>query len=132
MDEIREALESMVWQFAHSGTRGGKPILHTGGLSALEYAFEALGWADPYYLSDAETETTCCEVMGCYEQSTIGSHWGDLYLRLCSKHGRLCWDGGKIPAVKSHAIEREANRGPDGCLQHIKDNPILEGQGDCI
>ena len=44
---LREALEDMVWQFAYRGTYEGRENLHTGGLSALESAFDALGISDP-------------------------------------------------------------------------------------
>ena len=50
--ELRDALESMVYQFAYRGTRDGKPIIFTGGLSALSDAFKTLGWDDPYYLNE--------------------------------------------------------------------------------
>lgn len=44
---LREALEDMVYQFAYSRTQDGEVIISTGGLSALEDAFETLGWPDP-------------------------------------------------------------------------------------
>ena len=46
-DELREALIDMVWQFAYEGTKNGKGVMRTGGLSALEDAFVALGLSDP-------------------------------------------------------------------------------------
>jgi len=46
-DALREALEDMVYQFAYSRTQDGEVIISTGGLSALEDAFETLGWPDP-------------------------------------------------------------------------------------
>ena len=46
-DELREALADMVSQFAYRGTYEGRENLHTGGLSALESAFDALGISDP-------------------------------------------------------------------------------------
>jgi hypothetical protein len=46
-DELREALADMVSQFAYRGTYEGRENLHTGGLSALEDAFVALGLSDP-------------------------------------------------------------------------------------
>ena len=45
-DELREALIDMVWQFAYEGTKNGKGVMYTGGLSALEGAFSALGLSD--------------------------------------------------------------------------------------
>ena len=108
MNKYKEALEEMVWQFGYRGTKKGQPIIWTGGLSALEGAFEALGWDDPHFLPIAEGY--CCEVEGCVEQDTNGSIWGDLYLRLCSKHGKDCWDGKPRPQIRQWAIDREAKR----------------------
>ena len=51
-DELKEALVSMVEQFAYRGTFEGRENLHTGGLSALEDAFDALGLPDPVALLD--------------------------------------------------------------------------------
>jgi hypothetical protein len=45
--ELLDALEDMVFQFAIRGTKDGLECLGTGGLSALENAFAALGWDDP-------------------------------------------------------------------------------------
>lgn len=49
MSKYKEALEDMVNQFAYKFDGKGKtpPSIGTGGLSALEYAFWALGWEDP-------------------------------------------------------------------------------------
>lgn len=107
---VKDALESMVWQFGYRGVKNGKPIIWTGGLSALEEAFEVLGWEDPHYLPDAEGY--CCEIKGCVEPDTCGTHWGDspLYLRLCSKHYRDSYSGKDCPEVKEWAIKREATR----------------------
>ena len=53
-DELREALADMVSQFAYRGTYEGRENLHTGGLSALESAFDALGISDPITVLDFE------------------------------------------------------------------------------
>lgn len=112
MAKYKEALEDMVWQFGYRGVKNGKPIIWTGGLSALEGAFEALGWEDPHYLPDAEGY--CCEIEGCVEPDICGTHWGDskLYLRLCSKHHHQSYSGIPIPKVKQWALDREAQRDP--------------------
>ena len=52
MNKYKDALEEMVWQFGHRGVKNNQPIIWTGGLSALESAFEALGWEDPHYLPE--------------------------------------------------------------------------------
>ena len=110
MNKYREALEDMVWQFGYRGVKNKRPVIHTGGLSALEGAFEALGWDDPRYLPDAEGY--CCEIEGCVEADTCGLSWGDLYLRLCSNHAKDCFDNKPCPKVKQWAIDREARRDP--------------------
>lgn len=43
--ELVVVIEGLVWQFAYSNPDGS---IHHGGLSALEDAFEALGWESPY------------------------------------------------------------------------------------
>ena len=53
-DELREALAAMVDQFAYEGTKNGEGVMHTGGLSALEGAFYALGLSDPITVLDFE------------------------------------------------------------------------------
>jgi hypothetical protein len=45
--EQRDALLSMINQFAYRGTKDGVNVIHTGGLSALEDAFSAIGLSDP-------------------------------------------------------------------------------------
>ena len=51
-DELKEALIEMVSQFAYQPTFEGREHLHTGGLSALEDAFSALGISDPITVID--------------------------------------------------------------------------------
>ena len=113
MKKYREALEEMVWQFAYKGVKNGKSVLHTGGLSALENAFEALGWSDPYYTGDLEG--VICDVKGCAEFATSGGmNWHDKgYWRLCHIHG---FSQDICPEMKQRALDREASRGDDGCL----------------
>ena len=53
-DELREALADMVSQFAYEGTKNGEGVMRTGGLSALESAFDALGLSDPITVLDFE------------------------------------------------------------------------------
>jgi len=110
--QYREALEDMVFQFGHRGVKNKKPMIWTGGLSALESAFEVLGWDDPHYLPE---EGYTCEVVGCMEPDTAGTHWGDnkLYLRLCHKHFTDSISGKPMPEIKKWALEREAKRDPN-------------------
>jgi hypothetical protein len=53
-DELREALASMVDQFAYRIKSSEAETLHTMGLSALEGAFLALGISDPITVLDFE------------------------------------------------------------------------------
>lgn len=108
MDKCREALESMVLQFGNRGTKNGKPTLYTGGLSALEDAFEALGWDNPHYLPE---EGYTCEVEGCVEPIVCGCPWGAMYFHLCAKHKDSMLDL-PLPKIKKYAIERENKRDP--------------------
>jgi len=50
--QFREVLEEMVWQFGVHGIKDGKPVIGTGGTSALEAAFAILGWPDPMPVVD--------------------------------------------------------------------------------
>ena len=105
---MEDALKHMVFQFGYRGVKNGKPMVWTGGLSALEEAFEVLGWDDPHYLPDADGYT--CEIVGCMKEPTCGMPWGDLYLSICSDHHRDYILGRPRPLVKQWALDREARR----------------------
>ena len=108
-NEIKPALESMVWQFGHRGTKNGKLIIWTGGLSALEEAFEALGWKDPHYVDDESME---CDIEGCHEWRDPQTDWDGVYVLICSKHFTdYCAKKPRLP-LKQAAIDREAKRDP--------------------
>jgi len=83
-DEFREALEDMTNQFAYQWDGHGNkpPSIGTGGLSALEHAFDVLGWTDPQPAPDAS-----CDIKGCQKWTQAGIPFpnGD-YLRVCSDH----------------------------------------------
>jgi hypothetical protein len=78
---IKEALIDMVWQFANEASIEGKVYLTAGGLSALEEAFDALGWHDPYAAPERQ-----CMFPGCDQPATCGTPTVDGYKRLCFKH----------------------------------------------
>lgn len=81
-ETLRDALESMVCQFAYHGTKDGAPTYITGGLSALEHAFEVLGWDDPHPCPEHK-----CQREGCAEMATCGRPTaGDGYGRVCGDH----------------------------------------------
>ena len=118
MSRIKDALEDMVWQFAYRGVRDGKPIMHTGGLSALESAFEALGWSDPKYFEDMEG--CICDVDGCMDWvEAQGGMWRETgYWLLCRQHCDSHRKGDPQPQMKVRAIKREASRDEKGVLTH--------------
>jgi len=53
-NELREALIEMIEQYAYSGEKKGVPLIHTGGMSALEGAFDVLGLTDPMPITEFE------------------------------------------------------------------------------
>ena len=112
MTLILEALESMVWQFAYRGVKGRKLMIWTGGLSALEEAFEAIGWKDPHILSATEAQDVICEIKRCVEWSVSGGPWydGGPYLHLCSEHHQAIKKELPQPTIKGFALRREATR----------------------
>ena len=79
-EEVREALEGMVRQFAYWST--GKGGYMTGGLSALEYAFDVLGWDDPHPAPEAR-----CDEPGCMSRVEMGTPTPTGYRSTCSTHG---------------------------------------------
>lgn len=82
-NKYKEALESMVYQFAYEGKKDGLPAYTTGGLSALEEAFFVLGWQDPQPCPKNK-----CAL--CNDWATCGtptpSNYTKNYLRVCGKH----------------------------------------------
>lgn len=76
--ELREALEDMVHQFAYY-TNGA---FITGGLSALEDAFHALGWEDPHPAPEYACARPGCGDRGdCGRPTATGG-----YEWLCAEH----------------------------------------------
>jgi hypothetical protein len=77
-EAAKEAIEAMAIQFGYlvSG-----PKITTGGLSALEQAFDVLGWDDPHPVPEMG-----CDEPGCREPATCGFPDGEHYRRTCGKH----------------------------------------------
>jgi hypothetical protein len=125
VNKYKEALKSMVWQFGYRTVRGNKSAITTGGLSALEEAFEVLGWADPKYIKD--TDGCICDVKGCADWVVAqGGMWAETgYWMLCSDHSNAYRKGKPQPAMKARAITREASRDEYGCL------PMPERKDPC-
>lgn len=93
--EWREVVSDLCYQFGYPTTIDGGAGLSTGGLSALECAFEALGWSDPH-----PTPELTCQWPGCDKPSVAGTPWDDPrapineysgrgYIRCCSEHYRM-------------------------------------------
>lgn len=86
-DEYKEALEDMVWQFAYKADGKGRkpPVMFTGGLSALEHAFDVLDWPDPKPCPESS-----CDIKGCQRWPGIGQPRpnGD-YWNICGAHGAM-------------------------------------------
>jgi hypothetical protein len=78
---LHEALDDMVWQFAHRSFNDKGRFLGTGGCSSLELAFDALGWDNPHYV-----EGVGCMAEGCPEWDTCGTPTTSGYMRVCGKH----------------------------------------------
>lgn len=101
---LRAALEEMCYQFAYDGAKNGWPILHTGGLSALEEAFEALGWDDPYKIPDP----VWCDAPvtpRCPNRTTSGTPTKDGYKRFCSDHFDLWQQAAREVLTKRAAVD---------------------------
>lgn len=93
-DELLETIEDLVRQFACHTVNDGVPAYSTGGLSAMERAFEILGWGDPHPAPEM-----ACERLGCSEWATCGTPTDDGYKRLCSTHYRETWATPEVPAL---------------------------------
>lgn len=74
-----EALEDLVCQFGY--WNDGVGGITTGGLSALEGAFEILGWDDPHLLPEM-----CCDEPGCKKQISTGTTTPSGYRQTCHDH----------------------------------------------
>ncbi len=79
--KYKEALEDMVNQFAYPCSIGGIAHITTGGLSALELAFEVLDYPDPKPVPEHQ-----CQFKDCSEYATCGIPTKQGYKRVCGKH----------------------------------------------
>jgi hypothetical protein len=84
-DRVKNALEDMCFQFAYTVETAEGPALGTGGLSALEEAFDVLGWDDPHFIPEQ-----VCQWGHCLKRATCGTPTKDKgYLRVCGQHYEL-------------------------------------------
>lgn len=82
--DYKEALEDMVGQFAYKADGKGKrpPCMFTGGLSALEHAFDVLDWPDPKPCPDSSCDVKSCQRWGsCGMPRPDGDYWS-----ICGTH----------------------------------------------
>lgn len=120
-DELRRALEEMVWQFAFRTVVKGRAALSNGGLSALEDAFDVLGWPDPYFPVDPPV----CDIEGCPDWQVAAIRWRGVYTQVCREHSAESRNPDVVPVLKREALEREARRGADGALVPAVRRPEL-------
>lgn len=80
---LRGTVEDLVRQFAYESSVDGMPAYSTGGLSALEGAFDVLGWSDPHPAPEM-----ACQHEGCGTWASCGTPTPDGYKRLCYDHYR--------------------------------------------
>jgi len=84
--DFKKALEDMVDQFAYA--LDDPPRITAGGLNALEYAFDVLGYPDPKEMPERK-----CQYPDCNKTATCGTPTKDGYKRVCGEHFRLLSDG---------------------------------------
>lgn len=80
-DDMRAFAEDVVYQFGYYGQHKGRLHIIHAGLSALEWAFDILGWENPHPAPEYE-----CEIDGCTERAIYGRLTKDGYKRVCVKH----------------------------------------------
>jgi hypothetical protein len=112
-EQLKSALESMVWQFGYRTTINDHLAIVNGGLSALEEAFAALGWGNPHWVDDPTME---CDVEGCHQWRAPQIIWDGFYSCICDRHfAEYCLKKLR-PPMKQSAIDREASRDKNGHL----------------
>jgi hypothetical protein len=78
--QLRDSVVNLCLQFACNAESPAGVM--TGGLSALEEAFELLGWTDPH-----PTPESACDESGCGKIATCGFPVkGGPYRRTCYEH----------------------------------------------
>ena len=83
-NKLKDALEDMVNQFAYS--LDNPPRITTGGLSALEHAFDALGYPDPKEMPDRKCQYP---YFNCQNTATCGTPTPDGYKMVCGIHFKI-------------------------------------------
>jgi hypothetical protein len=106
MNKYKDALEGMVYQFAYkmNGTKEHPASMFPGGLSALEHAFDVLGYQHVQPIPEME-----CVVLGCHRVATCGTPKGaknGQYLSCCGEHYRTA-DMGETFDIKPERMKGE-------------------------
>jgi hypothetical protein len=104
---LRAALEDMVYQFGYDAVKRGRPAIATGGLSALEGAFDALGWDDPYVIPDP----VWCDAPvtpRCPRRTTSGTPTPNGYKRFCHEHFAF-WQKAQEQPPSADAVDPHAS-----------------------
>lgn len=84
----REIIEDLCYQFGYETKWCGWPAISSGALSALEIAFDYLGWHDPHIVPDGR-----CQVQGCREHAGCGHPIENGYASVCGDHMRMIQEG---------------------------------------
>ena len=77
----KEIIEGLLYQFAYQGEKGGRAMLWTGGMSALERAFDFIGWDNPHFVPEME-----CEIEGCHSFADCGLSTPNGVIQVCTNH----------------------------------------------
>ena len=83
-EEFKAALEDMVDQFAYP--LNDPPRITTGSLSALEHAFDVLGYSDPKEMPERKCQY---DSYPCHRTATCGIPTPNGYKRVCGEHFRI-------------------------------------------
>jgi hypothetical protein len=82
IDALTECLTDMCYQFAYQHDDPCR--IGTGGLSALEDAFDLLGWEDPHPTPEMQ-----CDEPGCEKHAGCGWPSPNGYRRTCGQHMKI-------------------------------------------
>lgn len=112
LQQALSCLEDMAWQFASRIESNGQLYLSDSGLSALESAFDALGWESPHAVDPVGLQ---CEHAECIDWSAGATIMPDnMYVQLCSEHLRHAEK--TVYPVKDWAKNRESWRDENNVL----------------
>lgn len=82
--ELIECIEGLAYQYGMQMDGIGIPLLSSGAISAMEYAFEVLGWPDPKPMKESE-----CDYPDCHQWANCGTPTKNGYKMCCYKHFKV-------------------------------------------